>query len=199
MQAHHYDDSTTMRDARAQYFAENRFGEDGGYGATWVNLMLGPLPVSFPNSAERVRAVRYHDLHHIVTGYGTDNVGEFEIAAWEIAGGCRDFVVAWLLNLGGVAAGCLVAPVRTFRAFVRGRNSRTVYGEPLEPLVEATVGEVRARTGITAADSAAARATDGLLFFLTVVMGSVIGLLGLPLALAAAPVGFGMAALKRDS
>ena len=64
-----------IRDARAQYFAENGFG-DGGYTATWVKVQAGPLPIYFPNTAARVRAVRLHDLHHVVTGYDTMWTGE---------------------------------------------------------------------------------------------------------------------------
>lgn len=65
-----YAEALTIRDARAQYFAENGFG-DGGYTAKWVKLQAGPIPLFFPNTASRVRAVRFHDLHHVVTGYDT--------------------------------------------------------------------------------------------------------------------------------
>ena len=49
----------------------------------------------FPNTPSRKRAVRYHDLHHALTGYATDLTGEFEISAWEIGSGCADHVAAW--------------------------------------------------------------------------------------------------------
>ena len=75
----HYDEGLTMREARALYFEVNRFGADGGYGDAWVDFKLGPLPVPFPNTRARVRAVRYHDLHHVLTGYDTNAIGEFEI------------------------------------------------------------------------------------------------------------------------
>ena len=100
-----YELDGTMRAARARYFEANAFGADGGYDDAWVHLKVGPLPVSFPHTRERVRAVRYHDLHHVVTGYDTDLIGEFEISAWELGAGCKDFWAAWFLNLAGVAAG----------------------------------------------------------------------------------------------
>jgi hypothetical protein len=100
-----YDASLTMRAARAVYFRANGFGESGGYDDPWVSFKLGPVPVSFPNTPGWVSAVRYHDLHHVLTGYDTDNAGEFEISAFEIAAGCRDFYAAWFLNLGGTTAG----------------------------------------------------------------------------------------------
>src|SRR5215470_18087947 len=79
-----YADSLTLRDARAQYFTENNFG-DGGYTAKWVKVQAGPIPIYFPNTAARVHAVRFHDLHHVATEYKTTWTGEAEIGAWEIA------------------------------------------------------------------------------------------------------------------
>src|SRR5262245_39608544 len=121
-----YADTMTMREARKVYFEANGFGETGGYEDDWVDFKLGPLPMPFPNTKARKEAVRYHDLHHILTGYDTDIVGEFEISAWEIAAGCKTMAAAWALNLGGMAGGLFRAPRRVFAAFVRGRGQRTI-------------------------------------------------------------------------
>src|SRR2546430_17590957 len=83
-----YDEMTLGR-ALEVYFAENGFGKDGGYEDAWVDFKLGPIPMPFPNSAGRKRAVRFHDLHHALTGYATDTIGEFEISAGEIGSGWR--------------------------------------------------------------------------------------------------------------
>src|SRR5688572_30101485 len=112
-----YDPRLTTREARAQYFAANGFGERGGYDEPWVTLKVGPVPVTIPNTEGRVRAVRYHDLHHVLTDYDTDLAGEFEISAFEIGAGCRDFYAAWVLNLSGTTGGLLRCPGRTLRAF----------------------------------------------------------------------------------
>jgi hypothetical protein len=181
-----YDANLTMRDARAVYFEANGFGASGGYDDAWVSLKLGPVPVSFPNTPGRVRAVRYHDLHHVLTGYDTDNAGEFEISAFEIAAGCRDFYAAWFLNLGGTTAGLFRWPRRTFRAFLRGRASQSLYGQPLEPLLDATVSEARARMRCPD-EPPPARASDVALFGLTVLAGFATGLPLLALAVPAAP------------
>src|SRR4051812_7713716 len=118
-----YDPAMTLLEARTRYFEDNHFGKDGGYGAKWVDFKLGPIPMPFPNTQARVRAVKYHDLHHLVTGYATDIVGETEISAWELGSGCKSFYAAWQLNLGGAALGALIAPRRTWRAFRRGLHS----------------------------------------------------------------------------
>ena len=169
-----YDPASTMREARARYFADNDFGEEGGYGEKWVDFKLGPIPFPFPNTPMRVRAVRYHDLHHVITGYDTDLRGELEIAAWEIAAGCRSFVVAWQLNLGGLAAGALFTPRRAFHAFLRGRRSESLYGKPFEPLLDATVGEVREQMGVPT-NVPVARPADVVLYAGAVGAGLVVG------------------------
>jgi hypothetical protein len=143
-----YAPSLTLRAARDLYFAVNGFGADGGYAATWVDFKLGPIPMPFPNTAGRVRAVRFHDLHHILTGYPTTTLGEFEISAWELGAGCKDFHAAWVLNLSAVAAGLLVNPLSMLRAFTRGRGSASLYGHDFEALLDRTVGEVRAECGV---------------------------------------------------
>jgi hypothetical protein len=193
-----FDDRSTMREARARYFAQHGFGADGGYDDRWVHLALGPIPASFPNSPARVRAVKYHDLHHIVTGYATDIVGEFEISAWEIGAGCKDFVAAWVLNLGGMAGGAVTAPRRTLRAFARGRRSRSLYGRAFEPLLEERVASVRTQLGL---DAAATKLTVGtfLRFVGAVLAGVVVALALIGPSLLIAPLLVGLGLRKRGS
>jgi hypothetical protein len=183
-----YPDDVTLREARRRYFADNGFGEDGGYDDRWVDFKLGPLPFPFPNTPARVRAVRYHDLHHVLTGYATDIVGEFEIAAWEIAAGCKSMAAAWVLNLGGLAGGLFRCPKRTFAAFVRGRRQKTLYGEDYETLLGATVAEARAKYAPHDGD-AGVRANDVVLFALAAVAGLFVGLSTFLIVLPLVPVG----------
>jgi hypothetical protein len=150
-----YDDALPLRAARERYFRDNGFAPDGGYGDPWVKLQMGPLALRLPNTPERVRSVRYHDLHHVATDYATDWTGEAEIAAWEIASGCADHRAAWLLNLCAMAIGLAIAPRAVWRAFLRGRRSRNLYREPWsDALLEPKVGELRARLGLHEADAA---------------------------------------------
>ena len=190
-----YDAKMSMREARDRYFVENGFGRNGGYDDAWVDFKIGPVPLPFPNTAGRVRAVRYHDLHHVLTGYRTDFLGELEIAAWELGAGCKDFYAAWQLNLGAAGGGALFIPRRTFRAFVRGRRSTSFYGLPLDDLLEGTVGEARARMGVE--NSEPARAGDVALFIAMAVPGLLIGTLSLAVALPLVPIGLGISAVRR--
>lgn len=139
-----YESFETVREARARYFVDNAFGPDGGYGSPWVMMKAGPIPIAIPNAPSRVRAVRFHDLHHIATGYPTTWIGEAEISAWELATGCADHYAAWVLNLLVFPVGFFLSPRRLFRAFVRGRHSRNLYRTEFgDALLDLSVSELR--------------------------------------------------------
>jgi len=143
-----YADHLTVREARRLYFEANGFGE-GGYDAKWVKLMVGPVPIFLPNTAQRVRSVRLHDIHHVLTDYATDWTGEAEIGAWEIASHCHDHYAAWVLNLAAFGIGVFLAPVATWQAFYRGRYSDNLYEYDFrESMLDQNVGELRRQLGL---------------------------------------------------
>ena len=145
-----YADELTLRDARAVYFARAGFDESS-YTDRWVRFKAGPVRFRMPNTAARVRAVRLHDLHHVVTGYDTSWTGEGEIGAWEVASGCAGHLAAWHLNLLAMAIGLAIAPRAVFDAFVRGRRSRNFYREAYgDGLLAERVGAARQRLGLDA-------------------------------------------------
>jgi hypothetical protein len=181
-----YPSEMTMRTARDRYFEVNGFGPNGGYDDAWVDFKIGPVPLPFPNTPSRVAAVKFHDLHHVLTEYETDPRGEFEISAWEIGAGCSTYVAAWTLNMGGLAAGLFSSPRRTFTAFVRGRRSRTLYTETFEPLLDKTVGEMRAKY-VGKADATTAR--DVVAFVAASATGTIVGLLQAALFIPLVPFG----------
>lgn len=146
-----YAGALRVGDARAQYFAANGFS-DAGYADDWVRIKLGPLPIAFPNTRTRKRAIPLHDLHHVATGYATTYRGEAEIGAWEIAAGCSDHWAAWVLNAGAFGYGLVIAPRRVYRAFVRGRHSRTLYRTGWDDsLLEISVADLRDRLALAQA------------------------------------------------
>ena len=140
----------TLGEARARLFALSGFAPDGGYEDAWVKLKLWRIPLAVPNTEGRRRAVRFHDLHHVLTEYPTTWRGEFEIAAWEVAaGGINRYWEGWILDLLGFAAGLFVYPRSVYRAFMRGRRSRNLYFERWdESILGRRVGEVRRRLGL---------------------------------------------------
>jgi hypothetical protein len=191
-----YPEDLTLRAARDRYFETNGFGANGGYDDEWVDFKLGPIPFPFPNSPARVKAVRYHDLHHVLTGYRTDFRGELEISAWEIAAGCKSMAAAWVLNLSGMGGGLLRCPKRSLAAFVRGRRHRTLYGEDYEALLDLTVAEARAKYAPTDVD-VRPRASDIALFVLSTFAGFLLGWLTLWMMLPLVPVGLLMNHLRK--
>jgi hypothetical protein len=125
---------TRIADARAQYWRDNGFGIDGGLSKTWDIVKVGPIPVPIRNVDGRKRALQFHDIHHLVTGYRTDLRGEGEIVAWEIAVGCGALWFAWFINFQGLLIG-LRHPRLCLRAYTRGRHSRGLYKSPFDPAI----------------------------------------------------------------
>jgi hypothetical protein len=171
------DPALPIAEARQIYFERAGLPADGGYAARWVPLRIGPIPFAIPNTKARRRAVPLHDVHHLVTGYRTDWPGEGEISAWELGAGCGSYGFAWAINLHGLVAGWVCGWRRTFRAFVRGRRSRSLYreldarrraapgrGDGLdEALLRTPVGALRARLLVGEAELAP-RASDRLVY-----------------------------------
>jgi hypothetical protein len=143
----------TVREALALYFQTYGLGT-GGYDEPYhVVKLLGFLPVTIPNPPARKRALRRHDLNHVLGSYdaiGTS--GEIDIAGFEIGarGGCRGYGVAWGINLFFFALGLVSRPRRLFRSFVRARGSLNAYSlESIEGVfLDRRLGDVRAELRI---------------------------------------------------
>jgi hypothetical protein len=140
-----YNPEMTLRDARECYFELNGFGADGGYEERWIKVKLWRFPVRLPNTKGRRKAVRLHDLHHILTEYPTTWRGEAEISAWEVGGGgLRRYYAGWLLDLMNIAQGLVINTRGVYRAFVRGRRCANLYSvEFSDELLSHRVGEFR--------------------------------------------------------
>lgn len=143
--------SATVDDALTRYYETHGLPPDGGAHEAWFHVQLGPLHIPLPNPPARRRAVFYHDVHHLVTGYDTVfSVGEIRIAAFEVGASCGRVWVAWLLNLGLMAVGIFVRPRDAFRAFRRGRGSGSLYlrRETPDELRRMRVGDVAVMLGV---------------------------------------------------
>jgi hypothetical protein len=140
----------TVREARDRYLAEFGLSTDT-YFEDWVDVKVGPLPLRLPSTEARKRVLPLHDIHHALTGYRADILGEAEIGAWELGSGLGRHVVGYVLDLMTLSWSPLVAPRRVFRAFVRGRRSGNFYRAPLplDPaLLDEDVDAVRERLGL---------------------------------------------------
>jgi len=97
----------SMREARDLYFKANGFSVEG-YSASTFTLKLLGIPFTFPSTANRKKALPLHDFHHILTGYGTNWIGEAEIGAWELRAGCNS-LVAYSLNGSAAVLGLFIS------------------------------------------------------------------------------------------
>lgn len=147
-----YPENATIQTALDQFFERSGFDKDA-YTAKWFAIWVGKIPIYLPNIPSRVWVARFHDIHHVLTGYPANWQGEAEIGAWELATGCRRSLVAWVLNGGAVAVGMLLWPRAVWRAFHRGRHTRTnLYHDfDYETLLPMTVGALREKIGLPAA------------------------------------------------
>lgn len=144
-----YDENMLVRDALPVLF--KRFGiPENPYTATHFVIRIGKFGLRLPNIPARVKVARFHDIHHIATGYPATWRGEAEIGAWELATGCRTSFISWFLNGGAVAVGLFLYPRAVIRAFIRGRRTRTnlYYDVEYAPLLNLTVKAVREKIGL---------------------------------------------------
>lgn len=149
-------DDLTLRQARDLYLEKNGFSMEEYTKSKFALPILGKL-FYFPNPPSRQRVIARHDLHHLLTGYGTDYAGEGEIGAWELRAGCNTFFL-YFINLLAVGGGMLVAPLRTLRSFFRARGQRSLYLDErdLTALLDRPIAEVRRELGIPAGGMVAA-------------------------------------------
>jgi hypothetical protein len=137
----------TVRAGRDRYLADNSLTLDS-YDRRGFPVYVGKWAVRLPNPG----LLHLHDLHHVVTGYGTGLVGEAEISAYELRAGCRSFMVH-MLCVGAILCAMFVAPRRIVRAWRRARGARTLYYTtlPYEKILDMRVTELRRHLNVTPA------------------------------------------------
>ena len=141
--------TSTVAQVLEDHLRRSGLPPDAGASEPFAVVKVGPLPYPIPNTRSRRRAVRIHDLNHLVSGYRTDREGELEISAWELAsGGCGHYGAAWVLDLAGLFAGLFVCRTRTVGAFRRGRSQRNLYPHAPDDLLAMDIDEARALTDV---------------------------------------------------
>ena len=134
----------TVRAGRDRYLTDNSLTLDS-YAERGFPIYVARRVVRLPNPG----LLHLHDLHHVVTGYGTGLIGEAEISAYELRAGCRS-VMVHLLCFGAILGAMFVAPRRIIRAWRRARGARTLYYStlPYETLLNMSVAELRRHLNI---------------------------------------------------
>ena len=125
------DNAETFRSldtALKDFYAQSGFGSEPGKRPLTVQVYTGCLLVPLPNIETRHIYLKYHDLHHLVTGYSVGRIGEGEVSAWELGTGSF-FVnpVLGLMNFIALSTGLALEPGRMWKAFMCGCRSRNLY------------------------------------------------------------------------
>jgi ubiquinone biosynthesis protein Coq4 len=115
----------TVGEALVEFRAANGLTCDAS--DSWWTCRVGPVPIRFPNFKWRRQALLAHDLHHVLTGYPCGMFGEFQVAAWEFGAGPMPHWGAALFCFPLVVVGLCLAPRRVVRAFMAGRQSRSLH------------------------------------------------------------------------
>ena len=142
------DDDRTIGEVLGEHLRARSLPADSGVSLRWVKVRFLGVPIVFPNFDARRAILVLHDVHHLLTGYDTDWRGEGEIGAFEIATGCKRYWAAWFFNSGGLLIGLLLAPWRTWRAWVRGRRAANYYGRDSRAVLLLPVGAARRELGL---------------------------------------------------
>jgi hypothetical protein len=144
--------NASVQVGRDAYLAENGFTLEA-YDAKWTPASLLGLKFAVPNTPAHRRAIMWHDLHHVVTGYGTDLAGEGEISAWELRRGLKGldlYVSALVISI--TAMGLVVAPRRTWRAWrAAERPGSNLFDRDLsdyDALLAISIAELRQQLGV---------------------------------------------------
>jgi hypothetical protein len=190
-------DGISLQEAVKRHLLEHGFPADGGIKEKWVSVGLGPIPLCFPNTKARRKSTPIHDLNHVLSGYGHDIVGEAEIGAWELGGGCKNYWAAWVLNFAALVPGVVLAPARMLRAFARGRRTGNLYGAEIEIFRQRPVGELRKTLGLNAEPQI--RVSDVLLFAGVTAAAPIVGLIPAVAAVSTSPAWLAAGAHKRRS
>ncbi|MEM7562602.1 MAG: hypothetical protein AAF353_06075, partial [Pseudomonadota bacterium] len=121
-------DSSSLKQALSDFYQHSGFGEVIGQRPSLVPVYTGCMLVPLPNIETRHRYLKYHDLHHLVTGYSVGRIGEGEVSAWELGtGSAFKSPILAVMNLIALSTGLILEPRRMWRAFRRGCRSTNLY------------------------------------------------------------------------
>lgn len=137
---------TTGRQAIAAFRVREGLAADGGHDKVldWGSAFGLPFPI--PNTRLRKPLIAYHDLHHLLGNYATDELGEALVSAWTLGTGGGP-LLGRVYDLGALLPGLVRRPADCFQAFVRGRNGSNLYDRPIEHWIEQDLEALRAHTG----------------------------------------------------
>lgn len=117
----------TVKEALIGFYKFNSLNLTEDFESHCVRVYIGCILAPVPNINARKKYLKFHDLHHIMSGYGIDRIGESEISAWELGSrSCRKPLIS-VMNLFALSTGFILSPQKVITAFYRGCRSRNLY------------------------------------------------------------------------
>lgn len=87
-----YPDDLQIKHALSQLFDRFNIPHDA-YTAKKFSIYVGNFRIHLPNIPLWVKVARFQDIHHVLTGYPANWLGEAEIGAWQLTRACRNYPV----------------------------------------------------------------------------------------------------------
>lgn len=116
-----------VKEALIGFYKFNQLDIAGDFESHCVRVYIGCILAPVPNIKARMKYLKFHDLHHIMSGYGIDRIGESEISAWELGSrSCRKPIIS-IMNLFALSTGYILNPTKVTSAFYRGCRSKNLY------------------------------------------------------------------------
>lgn len=117
----------TIREALIGFYKFNRLNVAKDFTSHCVRVYIGCILAPVPNLKARKKYLKFHDIHHIISGYGIDRIGESEVSAWELGSrSCRKPIIS-VMNLFALSTGFILNPARVTKAFYKGCRSKNLY------------------------------------------------------------------------
>ena len=117
----------TTKEALIGFYNFNKLNLKEDFKSHCVRVYIGCLLTPVPNIKARKKYLKFHDLHHIITNYSIDRIGESEVSAWELGSrSCRKPLIL-IMNLFALSTGFVLAPKRVWKAYKSGCLSKNTY------------------------------------------------------------------------
>ncbi|NIE64265.1 hypothetical protein [Burkholderia sp. Ax-1719] len=127
----------TLQDELNDFYSRCGFAPSRGPHPRTVPVFTGCLLVPLPNIETRHRYLKYHDLHHMMTGFSVGRIGEGEVSAWELGtGSMLASPLLGIMNLIALSTGWILQPRRMWRAFSLGCRSRNLYSRQTREAID---------------------------------------------------------------
>lgn len=118
----------SLFDELTVFYTKSGFGPVVGKRPKTVSVYTGCILVPLPNIETRSKYLKYHDLHHLMTGYSVGRIGEGEVSAWELGtGSFLSSPLLGMMNLIALSTGLFLEPKKMWAAFEQGCRSKNVY------------------------------------------------------------------------